>query len=267
MISLLSYCLANKEQCVEFVDLVGVAASRKDGIEILCDFYCVEHLLVSSFWKSLALVSENPYLELLGGEYASLGEYISKLIDDLHSINIKLVMFVDGAKGTSVEGFQQKYSTWKSRHFRDLNKMRQSLDNLHRKCRMQQSREDRIRPVLLEVQILESLQHCGCEIVQCTSFEADFVIARNFKNRPHAFAILSNDSDFCVFDNCKFIPFDLFDVSGSLGLGEKQRLPRKPLKLEVGLISSSKVWSSLGVRFCLVYTLLFDELISLLQIV
>lgn len=260
MISLLSHCLANNEQCVEFVDLVEVAASRRDGIEILCDFYCVEHLLVSSFWKSLSLVSENPYLEILGGEYASLGDYISKLIDNLHSLNIKLVMFVDGAKGASVEGFQQRYSTWKTRHFIDLTKIRQSLDVLHRQCRSNQSVEDKIRPVLLEVQVLESLQQCGCEVVHCTAFEADFVIARNFRNRPNAFAILSNDSDFCVFDNCKFIPFDLFDVKKNLGLGEKQRLPAEPAKLVVGLISSSKVWTLLGVRFCLGCSLLLDEL-------
>lgn len=248
--NLLGHCLDHKEQCVEFVDLVQVAASREEGIEILCDFYNVQYLLAASFWKSLSLVSENPYLQLLGGEYASLGEYISKLIDDLHSLKIKLVMFVDGAKGTSLDGFQQKLSTWESRHLQDLKKMRESLDILHQRRSMQQSKGDRLRPVLLEVQILESLQHCGCEVVQCTSFEADFVIARNLMNRPNAFAILSNDADFCVFDNCKFIPFELFDVNKDLGLGQKQRLPRKPARLEVGLISSTKVWTSLGVRYC-----------------
>ena len=43
--------------------------------------------------------SKNEYLRILGGEYSALDLYIRKLITDLRSLDISLVMFIDGAKG------------------------------------------------------------------------------------------------------------------------------------------------------------------------
>lgn len=245
---LLSHCLQHRDQCVEYVDLVEVAASKADGIEILCDFYCLEHMLVESFWRSLWLLSQNSCIEILGGEYSSLGEYVSKLICDLQSLKIRLVMYVDGAKGTMVHGLHQKWDTWENRHHRDLAKMRERLNVLRTGHGLKEPFTDNFRPVLLEVQLMETLKQCGCEVVHCVSFEADLVLAKNLASRPSAFAILSNDSDFCVFDNSCFIPFDLFDVKGNLGLGTNQRLPTKPSSLEVGMMTSKKVWSFMGLQ-------------------
>ena len=43
--------------------------------------------------------SKNEYLRILGGEYSTLDLYVRKLITDLRSLDISLVMFIDGAKG------------------------------------------------------------------------------------------------------------------------------------------------------------------------
>ena len=69
-----------------------------------------------------------------------------------------------------------------------------------------------VRPVLLEVQIFETLKECKCEIVQLPAGEADYAIARNLLLRPKAFAVISNDSDFCIFKDCLLIPNELFDI-------------------------------------------------------
>ena len=82
--------------------------------------------------------------------------------------------------------------------------------------------------------------------MQCYTGEADLVIAKNM-GRPKAFAVLSNDSDFCVFKDCRFVPNDLFDLENDLQLGAPH-LPEKPLRLRCAVISSEKVVQSLGVR-------------------
>ncbi|KAK2161750.1 hypothetical protein LSH36_110g03068 [Paralvinella palmiformis] len=242
---LLSYCLDRRQQCVEYVDLVEEAAS-KDGIEILVDYYSFQQFLVKKYWDALSAVTNNPYLRLLGGEYRSLDEYMTKLIKDLQSLDIHFVMFIDGAKGSSKIGTEQKMNTWKFRHMKDLEKMQDLISVLNRYKRIEDlSSESNIRPVLLEVQIMETLKECKCEVVQCPSGEADFVIARNLQSRPKAFAILSNDSDFCVFSCCKFIPNELFDLQNDLQLGGTEFLPAKPIRLMVGMIRSTKVTSLL----------------------
>jgi len=244
---LLSYCLDRRQQCVEYVDLVEEAAS-KDGIEILVDYYSFQQFLVKKYWDALSAVTNNPYLRLLGGEYRSLDEYMTKLIKDLQSLDIHFVMFIDGAKGSSKIGTEQKMNTWKFRHMKDLEKMQDLISVLNRYKRIEDlSSESNIRPVLLEVQIMETLKECKCEVVQCPSGEADFVIARNLQSRPKAFAILSNDSDFCVFSCCKFIPNELFDLQNDLQLGGTEFLPAKPIRLMVGMIRSTKVTSLLEV--------------------
>ena len=97
---LLTHCLKNKEQCVEFVDLVEVARQHH-GIDILVDFYSFQQLFISKLWESLTAQTGNPYLRLAGGEYETLDARLTKLVTDLRSLNIHLVMYVDGGKGTS----------------------------------------------------------------------------------------------------------------------------------------------------------------------
>ena len=241
MFGLLSHCLGHRDECVEYVDLVSVA-SQQNGIELLCDYYSLQQLLVQRFWKSLSQVSENPYLCLLGGEYSSLHDYVTKLVQDLKAVGISLVMFVDGSKGSSVEGTRQKMETWKSRHLRDLDKLYECLAVCNGQRRIEETNElEKVRPLLLEVQMFETLNSSGCEVVHCASGEADFVIARNLVNRPKAYAVLSNDSDFCIFKDSLFIPNELFDIDNDLRLGMNQILPEKPAKLKVGIISSDKV--------------------------
>ena len=243
---LLSYCLENKASCSETVDLVKVAQQR-GGIELLVDFYSFEHFLLKNIWKTLSGLAGNEFLRILGGEYGAIDAVLTKLVKDLQSLEVHLVFFIDGAKGSSSVGTTQKLDTWKSRHKNDVKKIHDLLDVLKGKRLMKNIPDTTsVRPVLLEVQVVEALKSCNCEIVQCPMGEADFVIARNLVQRPKAYAVISNDSDFCIFEKCGFIPHELFDVSGDLHLGQKRLLPEKPVRLNVGIITSEKVAQSLG---------------------
>ena len=244
---LLSYLTERKDRCVEYVDLVEVAR-QQDGIELLVDFYSFEHMLQRNLWKSLSLLSGNPYVRILGGEYAVLDQYVTKLVKDLQSVGIHLVMFIDGAKGSSQIGTQQKFETWKTRHYNDVKKLRDIMDICQNKKMIEDLPEDvNVRPVLLEVQLLETLKECNSTVVQCCAGEADFVIAQNMVTRPKAYAVISNDSDFCIFRDCKFISNSLFDLQNDLQLGEPLLLPEKPIRLIAGIVSSERVVSMFGV--------------------
>lgn len=238
---LLSYVTANQKECADFVDLVQVAR-KQHGIELLCDFYAFLHLIENSFWRSLDKVTRNPWLRIVGAEYPSLNAYMSKFVSDLKSLDIHLVLFVDGNKGSSPIGTAQKMETWKQRHMQDLENVRLYHNLCAGQCRLEDMpRECRLRPVLLEVQIFETLHDQGCEVVQLVSGEADMVLVRELHRRPKAYAILSNDSDFCIFENSRFIPHRLFDIDYDFRLGSHQLVPAKPSRISCGVILAEKV--------------------------
>ena len=119
---MLSHCLERRGQCTEKVDLIEVAA-QQNGIELLVDYYSFQVLIVNAFWKSLQSLHHNPYLRIYGGEYSSLDSYVAKFVTDLKSLDINLVFFVDGGKGSCPETLRQKLDTWIRRHKNDLRKM------------------------------------------------------------------------------------------------------------------------------------------------
>ncbi|XP_013382983.1 uncharacterized protein LOC106153553 [Lingula anatina] len=245
---LLSYCLCNQEQCVEYYDLIE-EANRKGGLEILIDYYSFQQMILTNFWKSLRAVKHNPYLRLEGGEYSTLDAYLSKLVQDLQSLGIHMVFYIDGAKGSSYFSTQQKLETWKSRHYKELRTLKQLTDVCKGVMDIQALPDDvNVRPVLLEVQVLGTLKKCNCEIIQNSCGEADFVIAEGLIHRPKAFAVLSNDSDFCIMQNSRFIPNELFDLDNAIQLGQASLLPQKPISLKVGVITTERVLQLFGFR-------------------
>lgn len=238
---LLSVILERKSECSQTVDLIQVARER-GGIEILVDFYSFEHLLVRSLWKSLFAVKQNDYLRILGAEYKTMDLYISKFVKDLHSLGITLVFYIDGNKGASYLETKQKLGTWKHRFLNEVKRKREIIQVCAGQAQIVDlSDEAIIRGVLLEVQVVRTLRDAGCEVIQMPVGEADLLIARQMLEREKAYAVLSNDSDFCVFRNCCFIPNVLFDLGGDIGLSQALVLPSKPQQLMCGVVSSQSV--------------------------
>ena len=245
---LLSACLRQQNTCTEGEeDLVQIARQR-DGIELLVDLKSFQYTIMYKFWTALSALRENPYLKILGGEYGSLDRYVTKLIEDLKSLGIKLVFFDDGAKGSSMEALRQKSNTWIKRHDEDIKRMSRILDVCRGKINIQDLEEEAyIHPVSLEDQFVSVIKRCGCEFNQNPAGEADLLLIRALIEREKAYAILSDDSDFCIFPGGRFIPIQLFDTENGLQLGQPLEVPEKPLRLMVKVITTEKVMSMLQV--------------------
>ncbi|KAL4221714.1 Protein asteroid 1 [Mactra antiquata] len=242
---LLSTCLQRQEECTETIDLVD-EAFNKSGIELIVDFYSFQQTLLQKFWTGLCQLRGNHYLRIIGGEYDTLDKYVKKLVSDLKSLGIHLVFYIDGSKGSSTEALRQKLDTWMKRHDDDVKKMTDILNVLWGNTSILDLPSDtNIRPVVLEDQFMAAIKQCECEIHQIPAGEADLLLIRALYEREKACAILSNDSDFCVFKNSKFIPMQLFDIENDLRLGEPAELPEKPLRLKVKVIRTEKVMSML----------------------
>ncbi|KAL8584107.1 hypothetical protein ACOMHN_011722 [Nucella lapillus] len=238
---LLTAIVERKETCSETVDLIQVAKDR-GGIEILVDFYSFEHLLVRALWKSLATFKQNEYLRILGAEYETIDAYVGKLVKDLKSLGISLVFYIDGSKGASTLETKQKIDTWKYRCRSECLTKREILNVCAGHGHISELSDDTImRSVCLEIQLLKTLQTKQCEVVQMPMGEADLMLAKEMREREKAFAVLSNDSDFCVFKDCCFIPNILFDLGGDLGLGQALVSSLKPERLMCGVVSAKGV--------------------------
>ena len=250
---LLGFIKKNESSCAEYVDLVEVARQR-GGIELLVD-QTFEYKLEDNMFKSLSTSYGNPYVKLQGGEYLHVHEYLSKFVNDLKSLGIDLVFYFDGAKGTSTSGDEKKYETLKARHkwkMEKLSRLLEVCDGMRHVQRLDEKGNDKfIKPPLLETQVRETLnclcEKRLCEVIYCTSGEADLIIAKHLRDRPKAYAILSSDADFCIFKDCKVIPDDLFDLQNELQVGGKQPMPSKPKWLEAAVVSSERVAEVLGV--------------------
>ena len=244
---LMSEILQKREQCMTKYDLVEEAKRSSSGIELLVDYYSFQLHLTSALWRSLSHKTGNKYLRLIGGEYQALDIYVTKFVKTLQALNIHLVWYADGSRGSSPQATERKIATWKSRYQESVKKVQALMDVCYGNRDIDSyPSQNFIRPVLLEVQFSEALRKCGCEIVQCPAGEADFIIAKDLGNRPRAFAIISNDSDFCVFPNVRFIPSDLFDLGNDL-MGSLET----DCKLEqilVQMITDSDVCSLLEVQ-------------------
>lgn len=244
---LLSHCLQRRDECVEEIDLVSLARNE-GGIEILVDFYSFEHMVLPKFWKGLSNLRYNDYLRILGGEYGSIETFIRRFVEIFKQLKISFVFFLDATKGCSDANTQQKLDTWMKRHNKDVDSLNEVINVCRGTTDISKLEEQMfIRPVCLEVQVVETLRSCGCELIQSVTGEADFMIAKALHDREKAFAIWSNDSDFCIFSNCRFIPNELFDINNSLQLGLPIDVPMKPESLMCGIISTEKVMNIFGV--------------------
>ena len=246
---LLSVCLERQDECTEGkVDLVKIA-KEKEGIEIIVNFDFFQHEIVYQFLTGLSKLRGNPYLKILGGEYGSVDRYVTKLIEDLKSFGIELVFFVEESKGGSTETFKGKFDIWKERHEEMMCKNNQILDVCRGRMDIQEYMRKNLRvlPVVLKDQLLSAIKRCDCELNQIPGGEADLSLTRALMERKKAYAILSNDSDFCIFPEGRFIPIQLFDIEHHLHLGQPAEVPQKPLKLMVKVITTEKVMSMLEV--------------------
>ncbi|XP_046576910.1 uncharacterized protein LOC124284834 [Haliotis rubra] len=232
-----TYCKDNLPSCGQRVDLVQVAKHR-GGIILLVDYYSFEFLVIEKLWSIMNRTTDNPYLKYSGGEYHTLNDYVTKFTQDLKSLGIELEFVVDGAQGTSPEVLDTKTPVWKRRYAQYLKDQRHIISMLNGEIEVHNLRCS-LQPVLLTMQLLATLKACGCT-VHCVSEEADRFIALKLQTDPRAFAVLSNDTDFCVFEGGAMIYSQMFDMCKNIKLMPRTLLPMKPSKLMCQVVSAEK---------------------------
>ena len=242
---LLTYVLKNRKKCCEKVNLIEESARRGGNVELLCDFSTFMYWIHEQFWCSLISASTNHWLKIIGAEYESFDNYLVKFITMLKHLNVSLVFYVDG----NVRDYKPKLNNWKTHFLRNLLIQRKILQSLgeHSIDFLTELAESGILPVIYELQCRETLHQLGCELIQLTNEETNAALINSFHRRPKAVAIFSNDSDFCIFENSRFVPNRLFDVENDLLLKDANPLSKKPKKLIIEFVSSEKVQEFLEV--------------------
>ena len=250
---LLGYILQHREECVEYIDLVERAREppycENGGLEILVDYFCFEKWLYERLLRGVA--PDNLFARVCGGEYWVAHEGVQRLQQDLAAVNIRLVWIVDGSKGSSNRTWRRKLPTWKQRHSEDINRVNRALQMCAGLIAPLEYTDDiGVRPTLLRFQILKSLREVGAEVIQLAFGEADYTIAQALTMRSNAVAVLSNDSDFALFRDSVFVPFELFDIENDIGLNSSSSgvSQSRPLRLLVGAVSTLRVMKSLHLK-------------------
>ena len=153
--------------------------------------------------------SELPEYTLLGGLYFKFDQYIRQQVDYLQNgLKLHLIVYNDGSNKRMKEATAQ-------RRCEDRN---QQWCNLLSICMTQKYEKSNLPfPRLSIDQFLATIATLGIPIISCdTEADQDIAIAVSKANATSAdherhFAY-ANDSDFIVFADCPFIPFDSFTV-------------------------------------------------------
>lgn len=247
---LLRECIKNKDMCADSVDLVQEARDR-NGIEILVDYSCLRLYIQETFWKNVSQTHNNEFLVFLGGEYGALEAQVTNFVTLLREVKIDLVLFEDGGCGSSITVHEQKEKTLKVRFKRwqeSAKEMLASCEENWQEARPTTPKEtEGSCDICIVTQLKEIFTRCGCEFVSLPSGEADYVLAKALHERPKAYAILSNDADFAIFEGSRFISThtELFDVDQQVDIARREH-HLKTLKCYV--IHSEKVANFLKVR-------------------
>ncbi|GAB1601078.1 hypothetical protein Ahia01_000386000 [Argonauta hians] len=235
-----SYILENKERFVKYTDLTQVA-EQQNGVEILVDYYACCNL----FYEKFIETTGNKSILILGGNYDTFYHYVITFIKKMLSVNIRLTFLADGSRGSCKETVERKMSTWLSRDRSDLEKMRNIRNAFYQYEDIEYLSSEKVtRPVLFDSVFISALKECGCKVTFYMG-EADVEIAKQLLD-TNAFAILSNDSDFCIFKNCRYIPMKLFDLHNDLQPRQNEHSERTLRRLEIGVIETERVCDMLG---------------------
>ena len=120
----------NEKDIVQKVDLVPIAKFYENRLKLLVDFDNFVYPLMHMFWDALHNLTGNHALALCGGEYDLLDTFLKNYIEALRSVNIEMVFYFDGGKGSSEVDTQQKMQTWESRHYQNQKRLVETFENI-----------------------------------------------------------------------------------------------------------------------------------------
>lgn len=247
---LTTYYTNNKELVSEKYDLVEEASKDWEALEIVVDYIS---FIIELTIKSVELEQDGYTSRSLAsscGNYDIFKTLVSNIITKLRKCGIELVFFNDGAYGSDKANFARKFETVKGRYQSNI----EVLTHIQDYCRGHAaSRGALVVPPLTSKQMQYIIKELDCKMFH-TPGEADLAIAKYLVENEKAFAVLGNDSDFCVLKGCRFIPDVWFDLNHDLDSeGDLEHL-------EVRVITPERVAAALKVCLLLTIKLYFERI-------
>ncbi|KAK0061631.1 hypothetical protein Bpfe_009013 [Biomphalaria pfeifferi] len=243
--NLWSYFMQNVTETVAYFDLIELAKSYPEKMNILIDFFSFEHFLVEKFLARLGKADIDSLI-YAGGEYKLMDRTLRCLILELRRVNIEPIFYLDGAKGSADISTKQKMQRWKNKYVESQKCLQNVFFYLRGERPLTDVNLSRLtRPCLQEMQHVLTLKELNCKVVSRVSGEADYMIAKDLMENQNAFCVLSNDTDFTIFPDSVLLPQDMFDISFQLGQGLSSFEPRVPENLICGIIRTENVMNLL----------------------
>ncbi|MES1903222.1 MAG: 3'-5' RNA helicase ythdc2, partial [Paramarteilia canceri] len=131
-------------------------------------------------------------------------------------MNLEMHFFIDGPQLT-----QQLNPEWKIRYTKNVCRQEEIVTAICFAENNHISDEGLIRPALIEQAILENLRSLSVGITYCSK-EADGQIAKFVQdNKQIVLSVLSRDSDFLIFEEIPYTPWELFDIYHNLSFSDQ----------------------------------------------
>ena len=187
---LMSYCNDHRKAITDRVDLVPLARRHRKETEsagrpgssqhfdprqppshhpsppltILVDYYAFESFILPKFLlakREQGGVYADPHFRIFGGEYGAYDSFVRRYLAAVRDLGISLVFFIDSSRGSSPNIAAHKLETWMER-FRDTIEFFAEIRRVcYGKLEIQRLRDRIVRPCLLTVQTMLSIEEAG----------------------------------------------------------------------------------------------------------
>ena len=221
---LLTYLKKHPEGRCRSVSLYVVARKIKDETgktpKLICDFLNIFFWLMSEFHEAKVKCKDyQTYSCLYGGDLNEYAERFIAFVRVLRRVGVDPIFFLDGERGSDLEGFMAKLETYRKRHDGRLENCSR-LIKYDPKQQGDTTHAPWIKPPLLVLHILMALKAEGVIMEHCIS-EADECMAQYARDQAaqgDICGILTNDTDMVMMRGLEVFPCAFFDREAKLGI-------------------------------------------------
>ena len=150
-----------------------------------------------------------PSQRLLNGSYKKLEEYVAWWISVWKSVNVNLIFVFDASKKNDDET-NYKAETWQLRREEKNGAIDQGISFCYDKVLNPQIKDSLPLPPLA-LDVFRSTLHKLGQHVHIAYGEGDPICA-SLVAKKNAYAVISSDTDFCIYSQCRYIPFSSIEM-------------------------------------------------------
>jgi 5'-3' exonuclease len=184
--------------------------------KLICDFLNIFYWLMSEFHEAKVKCKDyQTYSGLYGGDLNEYAERFIAFVRALRQVGVDPIFFLDGERGSDLEGFNAKLETYKKRHDGRIENCNRLINLKHKG---DTAHAPWIRPPMLGLHILMALKAEGVIMEHCIS-EADECMAQYYvQAQGDICGILTDDTDMVMMRGLEVFPCTFFDREAKLGI-------------------------------------------------